>query len=64
MNNIISQVIRQKEMTQGHLAQKVGIKREYLNRIIHRKITPSIPLGIRIARALDMQVEDVFVIEQ
>jgi DNA-binding XRE family transcriptional regulator len=60
MNNNIYQVIRYKNMTQLDLARMLGVRREYINRIIHRKITPTVPLGIRIAKALGMQVEDVF----
>jgi transcriptional regulator with XRE-family HTH domain len=36
-------------MTQTKLAKKVGIKREYINRIINSKVTPTVPLGMRIA---------------
>ena len=46
---------------QGELAEVVGVRREYLNRIIHDKITPTVPLAIQIARALGRVVEDVFV---
>jgi DNA-binding XRE family transcriptional regulator len=48
-------------MTQGDLARMVGVKREYLNRIINCKITPAVSLGIRIARALEMPVEELFI---
>lgn len=60
MKNKISKIIRERKMTQGDLAAKVGIMREYLNRIINRKITPSVNLAMRIAKALNMPVEDVF----
>ncbi len=61
MKNNINEIIRKKNMTQGHLALKVGVKREYLNRIINRKITPSVSLGIRIAKALKVPVEELFI---
>ena len=64
MTNNIQHAIFEQNLTQGNLALMVGIRREYLNRIINRRITPTIPLGIRIAKALKMQVEDLFVIEQ
>ena len=47
-------------MTQGALAQKVSVKREYINRIINSKITPTVLLAIRIARALGVTVEDLW----
>ncbi len=61
MENIIYRVLISKNMTQAELARRVGVKREYMNRIINRKITPTVPLGMRIAKALDMKVEDVFI---
>ncbi len=64
MENNIYQKIRERNMTQQNLADRVGIRREYINRIINCKITTTIPLGIRIARALGMLVEDLFIIEQ
>ena len=62
MENNIYRIIRKKNMTQENLARMVGVKREYINRIINRKITPTVPLGLRIAKALDMQIEDLFII--
>jgi DNA-binding XRE family transcriptional regulator len=64
MINIISQVIREKRITQAELARLVGVKREYINRIVHQKITPTIPLGMRIAGALGVSVEDLFILEE
>lgn len=58
--NMILQSLVRKKMKQVELAKKVGVKREYMNRIINRKITPSVVLGIRIAKALDEFVEDIF----
>ncbi len=60
MENLIYRVLVNKNMTQAELARRVGVKREYINRIINRKIVPTIPLGIRIAKALGKKVEDVF----
>lgn len=64
MINVISQVIREKRMTQAELARIVGVKREYMNRIIHQKIIPTVPLGMRIASALGVSVEDLFILEE
>jgi putative transcriptional regulator len=64
MDNNIYKVIRDRNMTQADLAKMVGVKREYMNRIINRRITPTVPLGMRIAHALDLPMEDLFLIEQ
>jgi DNA-binding XRE family transcriptional regulator len=63
MDNNIYRVIIEKEMTQADLARMVGVKREYVNRIINRKVTPTVPLGMRIANALEVSMEDLFIIE-
>jgi putative transcriptional regulator len=62
MDNNIYRVIQRKNMTQANLAQMVGVKREYINRIINRKVTPTVPLGMRIAKALRVPMEDLFII--
>jgi putative transcriptional regulator len=62
MDNNIHQTIRERNMTQGDLAIMVGVKREYINRIINRKVTPTVPLGMRIAKALKVPMEDLFII--
>jgi DNA-binding XRE family transcriptional regulator len=49
-------------MTQADLAKMVGVKREYINRIINCKVTPTVPLGMRIAQALEVPMEDLFVL--
>ena len=64
MDNNIYRVIRRKNMTQADLAVMVGVKREYMNRIINRKVTPTVPLGMRIACALEVPMEDLFILEQ
>lgn len=61
MDNNIYRVIRKKNMTQADLAKMVGVKREYINRIINRKVTPTVPLGMRIANALEVPMEDLFI---
>ena len=64
MDNNIYPIIRRKNMTQADLAIMVGVKREYMNRIIHRKITPTVPLGMRIAKALEVPMEELFVVNE
>jgi putative transcriptional regulator len=63
MRTKINGIILGRKMTQSELARKVGIKREYLNRIINNRINPSVYLAIRIAKALTLPVEDLFSLE-
>ncbi len=47
-------------MTQADLAGMVGIKREYLNKIINSHVTPTVVLAMKISRSLNTRVEEVF----
>ncbi len=62
MDNRIYRVLTERDMSQAELARRVGVKREYMNRIINRRINPTIPLGLRISKALGVSVEDLFII--
>jgi transcriptional regulator with XRE-family HTH domain len=64
MDNNIYKMIRQKNITQIELAQIVGIEQTYLNLIIKRKITPTTPIMMRIANALEVPMEYLFLIER
>lgn len=44
--------------TQKELAAKVGVRREYINRIINGGITPAVSLAMRIAEALGINVRE------
>lgn len=63
MKNNIYKIIAEKKMTQGDLAGMVGVRREYMCRVINRKILPSVWLAIKIGKALKKPVEEVFLLE-
>lgn len=63
MDNNIYKMIRQKNITQSELAQIVGIEQTYLSLIINRKITPTVPLMMRIANALEVPMEYLFLVK-
>lgn len=48
------------EMTQQALADKVGVTRQTIIAIEQGNYTPSLALGIKIARAFNKTVEEVF----
>jgi DNA-binding XRE family transcriptional regulator len=58
--NNIGQALLSMNMTQAELARRVGVKREYMNRIINRRIVPSVSLALRICGVLGKKVEDIF----
>lgn len=48
------------EMTQQQLAQQVGVTRQTIIALEAGKYVPSLLLALRIARAFDVRVEEVF----
>lgn len=58
MKNNIRKILERKNMAQGELADQVGIKREYLNRIINDDIeSPGIVLCHEIMKALEIRYD-------
>jgi putative transcriptional regulator len=51
-------------LTQGELAERVGVTRKTVNTVENRVFTPSAILAIKLAAALDLSVEQLFWIER
>jgi putative transcriptional regulator len=54
----------QLNVTQAELAEKVGVTRKTVNTVENGVFTPSATLAIKLARALDLSVEQLFWIER
>ena len=52
-----------KDWTQAELAERVDVTRKTINTIENRKFIPSAYLALKIARAFEISVEDVFQID-
>ena len=52
------------EMTQQQLAEVVGVSRQTIVAIEKYKYTPSLDLAFKIALAFEMEIQDVFFINQ
>lgn len=52
-----------KDWTQADLAARVDVTRKTINTIENRKFIPSAYLALKIARAFEVPVEDVFQID-
>lgn len=51
------------EMTQQHLADRVGVSRQTINAIESSKYFPSLEVAFRIARTFEKPLDDVFTCE-
>ena len=59
-NNIRKLRFFHDEMTQQHLAEKVGVTRQTIIAMEQEKYSPSLELAFRIARVFDVPLEEVF----
>lgn len=60
VSNNILQYLEKHNMSQTELGRKIGVKREYINRIINNDIITRWPLAMKIARVFGARMEDVF----
>lgn len=60
MGNKITYYRRKLGMTQGELAKKVGVDRTHINKIENGKKQMSMKLVVRIAKALNVTPNDIF----
>ncbi len=52
------------ELTQAALAELVGVSRKTINTVENGVFTPSATLGLKLAQALNVRVEELFWIER
>ena len=52
-----------KDLTQEELADIVNVRRETIQRLENAKYNPSLKLAIDISRALEVEIEDIFIFE-
>lgn len=60
MKNRIRVLRAEKNLTQGDLADAVGVSRQTINAIETEKFDPSLPTAFRIAKLFGLPVEAVF----
>lgn len=51
------------ELTQEELANKVNVRRETIARLESAKYNPSLELAVKISKAINTSIEDLFVFE-
>ena len=53
-----------RNVTQGELAEKIGVSRQTINAIESAKYVPSTVLALKIAVFFEKRVEDIFTLEE
>lgn len=64
MKNTIKIERARYDMTQGDLAEKIGVSRQSINAIEKGKYVPSTVLAIKIAQLFKLSVEELFFLEE
>ena len=52
-----------KDLTQGQLAEKVGVRRETIMRLEKAQYNPSLKLVVDISRVVEAPIEEIFIFE-
>lgn len=60
MKNEVRELRVERGLSQGRLAEKLGVSRQTINAIETRRYTPSLPLAMALARFFAKTVEEVF----
>jgi len=63
MTNSIKVERARKNITQGQLAEMVGVSRQTINAIELGKYTPSTVLSLKMSRVFEVSVNDLFCLE-
>ena len=60
LNNSVTHARNQRGWTQAELAMRVGVSRKTINTVENGVFVPSTTVALKIARALECSVEDLF----
>ncbi|KAF1296093.1 transcriptional regulator [Enterococcus sp. JM4C] len=62
--NEVQQFRKERKLTQEALAKKVGVSRKTINSLEKGNYTPSLLLAFQIARVLDVEITEIFKLEE
>ena len=57
---LVDEFIEPLGLTQGELAEAMGVSRQTINSIENERYTPSLPLAIALARYFGVPIEEMF----
>ncbi len=61
MNNRLKVLRAERDWSQAHLAQELGVSRQTVNALETGKYDPSLPLAFKIARLFELSIEQIFI---
>ena len=60
MKNRLRVIRAERNWSQADLAEKLGVSRQTINAVETEKYDPSLPLAFKIARLVNLKIEDIF----
>jgi putative transcriptional regulator len=60
VKNAVRDLRQERGLSQGELAEKLGVSRQTINSIETGKYVPSLPLALALARFFETTVEEMF----
>ena len=60
MKNRLKVLRAERDWSQQHLAERLGVSRQSVNAIETGRYDPSLPLAFRIADVFELAIEDIF----
>ena len=60
MKNLVREFRTERSLSQGELADAMGVSRQTINSIEKERYTPSLPLALSLARFFGRAVEEIF----
>ena len=60
MNNRLKVLRAERDWSQAHLAERLGVSRQTVNALETGRYDPSLPLAFNIARVFEQPIESIF----
>lgn len=60
MNNRLKVLRAERDWSQAHLAERLGVSRQTVNALETGRYDPSLPLAFKIARVFEQPIESIF----
>lgn len=64
MENRLPQLREVEGWSQGELATRLGVSRQTVNALEKGRYDPSLPLAFKIAKLFQLQIEQIFIVEE
>ena len=62
--NRVKEFRKEKKMSQLELAKSIGVSRQTINMIENNKYNPTLELAMKLARRLDLHVDEIFFLDE